>query len=125
MPPSVADSSRASSSASVSRSSVVVRLSVTCLARDPENPVLPSRTMSHTGSKARRPPHENLHNSRSGVPDRVMASKKEKLIRFNRPCGRITHRSYAPRQVGASIPVPGVLVLTQNGIRWQLPQTLG
>ena len=44
-------------------------------------------------------------------------------ITFQRPCGRISHRSYAPRQVGASIPVNGVLVLTQNGIRWQLPQT--
>ena len=39
-----------------------------------------------------------------------------------RAWGVIIQRSYAPRQVGASMPVPGVLVLTRNGIRWQAPQ---
>ena len=67
-PFSRADVSRASISSMVSFSPAVFRFRVTCRANDPENPVLPSVTISQTGSNSSRPCHENCHIARSEFP---------------------------------------------------------
>ena len=71
--PSPAEDSKASRRSSVSRASAVSRFTVTCRAKVPEKPVLPSSTMSQTGSKRRRPAQENCHIFRSGIPRAAIA----------------------------------------------------
>ena len=74
MPPSRADSSRASKRSPDKAAFAETWLRVTWRAKDPENPVLPSSTMSQTGSKRWRRPQVRFHTSRSGVPSRVTDS---------------------------------------------------
>ena len=108
--PSDADCSRASRRSAASGRETVSAFSVSWRPSAPENPTLPSTIIWNISRSFTKP-------NRSGNPRVSPPTRSAKKKRF---WGAFFHRSLAPRHEGTSMPLPPMLVMVQNGSRWQL-----